>query len=62
VASSKLVVDTNVFFSLLLRRDVDPKDAPFVALALHLDAHLWTSDTDLKTGLRAKGFDRFFEP
>jgi predicted nucleic acid-binding protein len=45
-----------------LCREVDPKDAPFVALALHLDAHPWTSDTDLKTGLRAKGFDRFFEP
>jgi predicted nucleic acid-binding protein len=45
-----------------LCRDVDPKDAPFIALALHLDAHLWTSDTDLKTGLKAKGFDRFFEP
>jgi predicted nucleic acid-binding protein len=45
-----------------LCRDVDPKDAPFVALALHLDAHLWTSDTELKTGLRAKGFNRFFEP
>lgn len=45
-----------------LCRDVDPKDAPFVALSLHLDGRLWTSDDELKAGLRAKGFDRFFEP
>ena len=41
---------------------VDRDDTPYVALALHLDAALWTKDDVLKTGLRAKGFDRFFEP
>ena len=40
---------------------VDLKDTPFVALALHLDAKLWTLDEELKRGLRTKGFDRFFE-
>ena len=44
-----------------LCREVDPKDAPFVALALHLDGILWTSDEKLMTGLRGQGFDRFFE-
>ncbi|MEI7935826.1 MAG: PIN domain-containing protein [Verrucomicrobiota bacterium] len=34
---------------------------PFIALTLHLDGRLWTGDDKLKAGLRAKGFDRFFE-
>ena len=45
-----------------LCRDVDLKDAPFIALTLHLDGRLWTSDEELKTRLRPRGFDRFFEP
>lgn len=37
----------------------DEKDTAYMALALHLEAELWTEDAELKTGLRARGFDRF---
>ena len=39
----------------------DPKDTPYIALALHHDAELWSEDAALKTGLIARGFNRFFE-
>ena len=45
-----------------LTKDVDPKDTPYVALTLHPGAKLWTHDDELKLGLRAKGFDEFWEP
>ena len=41
--------------------DIDEKDTPFVALTLELEGELWTMDEILKTGLRKKGFDSFFE-
>ena len=44
-----------------LCRDVDEKDMPYVALALELDAKLWTKDNELKIGLRSKGFDKFYQ-
>lgn len=45
-----------------LCREVDPADAPIVALALDLDADLWTGDRRLRRGLEARGFTRFFDP
>lgn len=45
-----------------LCRDVDENDVAYVALALELDAELWTSDRELEVGLRKKGFTRFFAP
>ena len=45
-----------------LCRDVDENDVAYVALALELDADLWTGDRELETGLRKKGFSRFFTP
>ena len=40
----------------------DEKDTPFIALAIHLNARLWTEDDELKKGLRAKKFNLFFDP
>ena len=48
--------------ALRLCGSIDEKDTPYVALTLHLDGCLWTQDEELKRGLRARGFDRFFEP
>ncbi len=45
-----------------LCRDVDENDTAYLALTLELDAELWTSDRELETGLRKKGFTRFFQP
>ncbi len=44
-----------------LCKNIDIKDTMFVALALELNAMLWTGDQKLKNGLRKKGFDNFFE-
>lgn len=41
--------------------DIDESDTPHVALALELDALLWTGDKKLKDGLQTKGFQNIFE-
>lgn len=58
----ELVAPANRAKAANLCQDVDPTDAPHVAIALEIGGLLWTGDEKLKEGLRAKGFDRFFEP
>jgi len=48
--------------AMQLVHDVDIKDVPNVALAIELNAKLWTGDEALKTSLRSKGFFDFLEP
>jgi predicted nucleic acid-binding protein len=45
-----------------LCRDVDENDIAYVALTLELNGLLWTGDKELETGLRKKGFSKFFTP
>jgi predicted nucleic acid-binding protein len=45
-----------------LCREVDEDDIAYVALTLELDGEFWTGDHELETGLRKKGFARFFKP
>lgn len=53
-------ITTAVFLQAYeLCKDVDEKDTTFVALALTLDAQIWTRDEQLKAGVRLKGFDLF---
>jgi len=45
-----------------LCRGTDENETPYVALTLHMDGRFWTEDNELKVSLRARAFDRFFEP
>lgn len=44
-----------------LCKDIDIKDAPFIALSIELNIPIWTGDKKLKDGLRSKGFVQFYE-
>lgn len=59
--NENMISGGNLVEAWRLVKDTDPKDHLFVALALELDAELWTRDEVLKSGLRKKGFDRFFD-
>lgn len=45
-----------------LCRGIDEKDSTYVALTIHLNGQFWTEDHELKSGLEARGFTRFFTP
>lgn len=57
-----LITPENRQAAYALCRDIDETDTPHVALALELNALLWTGDKQLKDGLKREGFDRFYEP
>jgi len=43
--------------AIKLTGDIDPADSPFIALALELDALLWTGDKKLMTGMINNNID-----
>lgn len=47
--------------ALQLTESIDTKDTAFVALALSLNATLWTGDRKLLVGLQAKGFEQVID-
>ncbi|WP_297453373.1 PIN domain-containing protein [Persephonella sp.] len=49
---------TNIRKAYNLCKDIDEKDTPYVALALELDAYLWTNDKKLENKLKEKGFSK----
>lgn len=59
--SEEVVSAGNFVQAYKLCGETDEKDTPFVALALELEAELWTRDKILKRGLVKKGFSAFFE-
>ncbi len=60
VSESTISIE-NFVNAYYLCKGTDENDMLFVALALELDAEIWTKDEKLKAGLIEKGFNRFFE-
>ena len=47
--------------AMRLCRGIDEKDTPYIALALELEAKVWTNDNELRIGLEKKNFGDFFK-
>ena len=45
-----------LIYSINLVRDIDEKDAPYIAFTKYFRAKLWTGDKTLLRGLKKKGF------
>lgn len=55
----KVISKENRLTAFNLCKDIDEKDTPFIALAIEIDAYVWTGDKKLKEGLKKKGFTKF---
>jgi len=56
---NEIISKENRLIAFNLCKDLDEKDAPFIALAIEIDAYVWTGDKKLKKGLEKKGFEKF---
>lgn len=55
------ISNENKVKALNLCSDIDEADTPFIALALQLNAKVWTGDLVLKNGLIKKGMNIFVD-
>lgn len=55
----EVISKENRLMAFDLCKDIDEKDTPFIALAIEIDAYVWTGDKKLKKGLEEKGFSKF---
>jgi len=53
--SEEKISDSSWRQAILLTKDIDEDDTPFIALAIEPDAKLWTGDKILSKGLVKKG-------
>ncbi len=56
--NESLISETVLKTAAALANTIDSNDMLFVALAIHLDAILWTGDKKLLEGLRSKHFNK----
>ena len=59
--SEENISTANFIAAYRLCKDIDEKDSVFVALSLELGYELWTRDAVLKSGLRKRGFQNFYD-
>lgn len=55
------ISDVSLIKAYTLCKDIDIQDMMIVALALEMQASLWTGDKILIKGLKAKGFNSFYK-
>lgn len=61
VINDNIISNSSWKQAMHLVHDIDVKDVPNIALTIELEGKIWTGDIELIEGLRAKGFDDFFE-
>ena len=57
--NEELIGTEHFFEAFHLCKGIDENDTTYIALALELDAEVWTRDNVLKVGLIARSFTRF---